>query len=164
MSLTLEIQDARWKKLRGLQALLKQAVAAALREAGADATAGLTIRLTTDAKVKALNRDFRGLDVPTNVLSFPAQIDGYLGDIAIAYGVTAKEARTSRKALDDHAVHLAVHGVLHLLGYDHTSPRQAKVMEPMEVRILKTLNIADPYLPTPLNHIPPRKTRARKVP
>ena len=161
MSLTLEIQDAQWKKLRGLQARLKRAVAAALLKAGADAAAGLTVRLTTDAKVKALNHDFRGQDVATNVLSFPAQVENYLGDIAIAYGVTAKEAKTSGKALGDHAVHLAVHGVLHLLGYDHTTPRKAKVMEPMEVCILKTLHIADPYQPTPIS---PRKTRARKVP
>jgi probable rRNA maturation factor len=156
LSLTLEIQDARWKKLRGLPARLKRAVQAALLAAGADAAADLTLLLTTDGRVKALNRDFRGKDVPTNVLSFPAAVDGYLGDVAIAYGVTAKEARASGKALGDHALHLAVHGVLHLLGYDHTTTRKAKVMEPMESRILKSLAIADPY-ETPLRKNPPCK-------
>ena len=158
MSLTLEIQNARWKKLRGLQPRLKRAVAATLSAAGADAAADLTLLLTTDAKLRALNSDFRGKDAPTNVLSFPADGDSYLGDIAIAYGITAKEARASGKALGDHAVHLTVHGVLHLLGYDHTSSRKAGVMEPMEVRILKTLKLADPYQPAP-----PRKTRPRKA-
>ena len=165
MSLTLEIQDVRWKKLRGLQLRLKRAVTAALLEAGGDATTGLTLLLTTDARVKALNRDFRGKDAPTNVLSFPADTAGYLGDIAIAYGVTAKEARTSGKALSDHAVHLAVHGVLHLLGYDHTTARKAGVMEPMEARILKTQNLVDPYefCQAPPRQTPPHKTRPRKA-
>ena len=156
MSLTLEIQDGRWRKLRGLQLRLKRAVAAALLEAGGDAATDLTLLLTTDARASALNRDFRGKDAPTNVLSFPADVEGYWGDIAIAYGVTAKEARTNGKTLSDHTVHLAVHGVLHLLGYDHTTARKAGVMEPMEVRILKTLNIADPYEPS---QAPTRKTK-----
>ena len=156
MSLTLEIQDARWKQQRGLQLRLKRAVAAALLEAGGDAAADLSLLLTTDGKMKKLNRKFRGKDALTNVLSFPADIEGYLGDIAIAYGVTANEARMSGKALGDHAVHLAVHGVLHLLGYDHTTARKAGVMEPLEARILKTLNIADPYEPS---QAPARKTK-----
>ena len=149
MSLTLEIQDARWKKLRGLPARLKRAVQAALSAVGADEAADLTLLLTSDGRVKTLNLDFRGKDVATNVLSFPAGMEGYLGDVAIAYGVTAREAKASGKAVSDHALHLAVHGVLHLLGYDHTTARQAKVMEPMESRILKSLNIADPYESAP---------------
>jgi len=145
LSLTLEIQDGRWRKLRGLQLRLKRAVAASLSEAGADVAADLTLLLTSDPKVRALNRDFRGKDAPTNVLSFPPATAGYLGDIAIAYGVTAKEAKASGKTLLDHATHLTVHGVLHLLGYDHVTPRKARVMEPLETRILAALNIADPY-------------------
>ena len=69
----------------------------------------------------------------------------YLGDIAIAYGVTVKEAGSAGKSLIDHATHLAVHGVLHLLGFDHGTARQAKIMEPLETKILEVLNIADPY-------------------
>ncbi len=145
MSLTLEIQDARWRKLRGISARLKKAVRAALKQADADETAALTLLLTTDKRVQALNREFRGFDKPTNVLSFPAENEDYIGDIAIAYGVTAKEAKAAGKTLLDHTTHLTVHGVLHLLGYDHVTPRKAKVMEPMETRILASLNIADPY-------------------
>jgi probable rRNA maturation factor len=145
LSLTLEIEDARWRKTRALPARLKQAVRAALVAAGADEAADLTLLLTTDKRVTALNRDFRGKNKSTNVLSFPSGANGYLGDIAIAYGVTSKEAKAEGKKLTDHTVHLAVHGVLHLFGYDHVTARQAKVMEPMETRILATLNIADPY-------------------
>jgi probable rRNA maturation factor len=147
LSLTLEIEDGRWRRTRALPARLKKAVRAALATAGADPKVDLTLLLTTDKRVKALNREFRDKNKPTNVLSFPSAAEGYIGDIAIAYGVTAKEAKAEGKALIDHATHLAVHGVLHLLGYDHISPRLAKVMEPMETRILATLNIADPYEP-----------------
>ena len=145
MSLTLEIENARWRRAHGLSARLKRAVRAALIEAGADETSDLTLLLTTDRRIQNLNHDFRGKDTPTNVLSFPARAQTYLGDIAIAYGVTAKEAKAAGKTLQDHAIHLAVHGVLHLLGYDHVTSRKAKVMEPMETRILATLNISDPY-------------------
>ena len=98
-----------------------------------------------DKQLHALNLSFRGKDEPTNVLSFPSKADLYLGDIAIAYGVTAEEAKAAHKAFADHATHLAIHGILHLLGFDHATARQAKIMEPMEVRILGALGIADPY-------------------
>ena len=145
MSISLVIEDARWRKLRGFQMRLKRAVGEALRQAKAGDDAALTILLTGDAKVKSLNCDFRGKDKATNVLSFPAASEDYLGDVAIAYGVTAREAKASGKAVQDHALHLAVHGVLHLMGFDHVTARQARIMEPLEVRILKTLRIADPY-------------------
>ena len=77
-------------------------------------------------------------------MSFPGS-DDYAGDIAIAYGVTAGEAKATNKTFVDHASHLVVHGVLHLAGYDHERPKDAKVMEPLEVKILKRLGIADPY-------------------
>ncbi len=145
MSITLIIQDARWRKAKGLTPRLKRAVREALQQGGAAPDADLTLLLSTDARVKTLNRSFRDKDKATNVLSFPAGLESYLGDIAIAYGVTAKEARAAGKTLQDHAIHLAVHGVLHLLGFDHTTPRKAKIMEPLEVAILKTQKIADPY-------------------
>ena len=145
MSLTLDIEDVRWRKLRGLPTRLKKAVKAALAAAGADEAADLTILLTTDKRVQVLNHDFRGKDKPTNVLSFPAGSEAYLGDIAIAYGVTAKEAKAEGKTVLDHTTHLTIHGVLHLLGYDHVTARQAKVMEPMETAILASMNISDPY-------------------
>jgi probable rRNA maturation factor len=107
----------------------------------------LTILLTSDERLHALNKAFRGKDKATNVLSFPSGggDDGYLGDIAIAFDVARKEARQSRKPFANHVTHLAVHGVLHLLGYDHETAREAKIMEPLEVSVLKALGIADPY-------------------
>lgn len=150
MSFSIEIQfgDPRWRKVRGLSARLTDAATRALKAGKAPRDASLTILLASDAGVKALNHDFRGKSKPTNVLSFPAPPtadDDYLGDVALAYGVTAKEARAGGKRLIDHATHLVVHGVLHLLGFDHVTPRKANVMEPMETKILARLGIADPY-------------------
>jgi probable rRNA maturation factor len=94
----------------------------------------------------ALNSQFRGKDAPTNVLSFPAaETDGYLGDVAIALGVTSHEAAASGISLEDHTLHLVVHGVLHLLGYDHVRSREARVMERLELTILDGLGIPSPY-------------------
>ncbi len=141
------VEDARWKKPRGLTARLKRAAGEALAQEGFKGQTGLTVLLSNDARLRALNRNFRAKDKPTNVLSFPAaeNKDGYLGDIAIAYGVTAREAKAAGKRFGDHAAHLVVHGVLHLAGYDHELSRDAKKMESLEVKILARLGIADPY-------------------
>jgi probable rRNA maturation factor len=146
-SIDLEVADPRWRKVRGLAARLKAATELALKRGGAPRKAALTILLTGDAQLRSLNHDFRGRNKPTNVLSFPAPENkgGYLGDVALAFGVTEKEARAARKRFADHATHLAVHGVLHLLGFDHVTPRKAREMEPLETRILARLGIADPY-------------------
>ena len=144
--ITLLIQDPKWRSHRGLQARLKTAAEAARK--AARMKGDFTILLTNDKTLRNLNRDFRGKDKVTNVLSFPS--DGvYRGDIAIAYGVTAAEAKAAGKAFADHAIHLAVHGVLHLAGHDHERPRDAKVMERLEVKILARLGIADPYAALP---------------
>ena len=140
---TVIVEDARWKKMRPQ---VKRAALAAYTRANADAARAFTILLTTDKKLRALNADFRAKDKPTNVLSFPSDDPDYLGDIAIAYGVTAREAKIEGKPFADHASHLAVHGVLHLLGFDHERPRDAKLMEPLEVEILAKLKISNPYL------------------
>ena len=145
MSITLLIRDARWRKVQGLGTQIKRAVCEALMQGGASTVAELTVLLTTDRHIQALNRNFRGKDTPTNVLSFPARSELYLGDIAIAYGVTAREAKAEGKSLSDHTLHLAVHGVLHLIGFDHKTESQAGIMEPLETRILGALAIADPY-------------------
>ena len=147
MSITLLILEAKWRKSRGLGARLKRAAAEALARGGAKPDAALTLLLTSDRHLRALNLAFRGMDKPTNVLSFPSSMGekDYLGDVAIAYGVTAKEAKSAGKSLIDHTTHLAVHGVLHLLGFDHLTARQAAIMEPLESKILKVLNVADPY-------------------
>ena len=144
--ITLLVEDPKWRSHRGLLARLDKAAQSARRSARLKG--GFTILLADDKKLRALNQDFRGKDKPTNVLSFPGG-DGYAGDIAIAYGVTVKEAKEAAKSLADHATHLVVHGVLHLAGYDHERPKDAKVMEPLEVKILARLGIADPYGPSP---------------
>ena len=113
--------------------------------------------LGDDGLVRRLNRDFRGKDRPTNVLSFaltegePAPDTGpvMLGDVVLAFDTVAREAREQSKSERDHALHLVVHGVLHLMGYDHGSEAEARVMERMETRVLADLGIADPYLERP---------------
>jgi probable rRNA maturation factor len=150
--ITLVVDDPNWRKLRGLQTRLKQAAQAAAR--AAKLRGDVTILLTSNVRLKSLNRDFRGKDTPTNVLSFLGGDAGYCGDIAIAYGVTKKEATAAGKRLADHAIHLAVHGVLHLAGHDHVRPKDAKLMEPLEVKILGRLGIADPYVPASASKVP----------
>ncbi len=148
-SIDLQFGDPRWRKVRGLSARLTSAATLALRQGGAGRAAALAILLTDDSEVRALNHRFRGKNKNTNVLSFSARADSgdYLGDVALAYGVTQKEARSEGKRFSDHASHLVVHGVLHLLGFDHVRPRDAAVMEPMETDILRKLGIDDPYAP-----------------
>jgi probable rRNA maturation factor len=143
--ITLLIDEPKWKKPATLGTRLKKSAMAALVKAGKRGKTELTILLADDARLKDLNATFRGKKKTTNVLSFPSDEPGYLGDVAIAWGVTAREARKSGKSFSDHACHLAVHGVLHLLGYDHETDRDARKMEPLEVEILEKLGIDDPY-------------------
>ncbi|HUO93770.1 MAG TPA: rRNA maturation RNase YbeY, partial [Rhizomicrobium sp.] len=125
---TVLIEDSQWRRLgRDFPAKLRRAAHDVFKATGAEA-GNLTILLTDDAKLEALNTQFRGKEKPTNVLSFPAGEGDYLGDIAVAYGVAAREAQDAGKSIHDHALHLAVHGVLHLLGYDHESAREARIM------------------------------------
>lgn len=128
----------------------------------ADAVAAIeiSVRLTTDDEVRTLNRDYRHKDKPTNVLSFPMvqpdlletisenSDDGevLLGDIVLAHGVCVAEAAERGIAVEDHATHLIVHGVLHLLGYDHIDDREAEHMEAIERDAMADLGLADPYL------------------
>jgi probable rRNA maturation factor len=145
-AITLLIENPDWRSHRGLQARLKQAAEAARR--AAKLKGGFSILLADDRTLRGLNRDFRGIDKATNVLSFPAAPvvpGGHAGDIAIAYGVTRREAKAAGKSFADHAMHLAVHGVLHLAGHDHIRPKDAKAMEALEVKILARFGIADPY-------------------
>ena len=132
-----------------VDSMLRRAIAAA---APADvANAELSIVLTDDAAIRELNRQWRGRNEATNVLSFPAvkAADGtaprLLGDIVIAYETTAREAESEGKLFPHHLAHLAVHGFLHLLGYDHESDVEAEEMERLEREILARLDIADPY-------------------
>ena len=118
--------------------------------------AELAVMLTDDAGIRTLNLNWRGIDKPTNVLSFPAlQPTGpgapedaprMLGDIAIAYQTARSEADDEQKPFDHHLSHLAVHGFLHLIGYDHEKDDDAEAMESLETEILAQLGIPDPYL------------------
>ena len=125
-----------------------------------EALVEISVRLTTDDEVHALNKQYRGKDKPTNVLSFPMvqpdlldtvsqnSDDGelLLGDIVLAYGVCAAEAAERGISTADHATHLLVHGTLHLLGYDHMTDDEAESMEEIERQALSSLGIPDPYL------------------
>ena len=110
----------------------------------------VAVMLTDDATIQQLNAQWRGMDKPTNVLSFPAGDvaavqDSHLGDIAIAYETVAREAEAEDKTFSDHLAHLAIHGYLHLIGFDHETDDEAFRMESLETRILSSLAIANPY-------------------
>jgi probable rRNA maturation factor len=142
------VEDRAWRAAEPrAAALAKAAAAAALAREGARAGAGLSILLTDDPRMQALNARFRAKDAPTNVLSFPAAAPSVetLGDIALAFGVCAREAAEQGKTLADHLQHLTTHGVLHLMGYDHVADAEAEVMEAQERAILAGLGVADPY-------------------
>ena len=122
----------------------RQAAVAAL---GPRRERGLAILLTDDEQVRGLNARFRGRDAPTNVLSFAAADTalGHLGDIALALGVCRSEADAQAKPLADHLRHIVIHGVLHLLGYDHQDDDQAAIMEGLECQLLAGMGVVDPY-------------------
>lgn len=149
-------------------AALEGAAIKGLAKKGAAAAREVSVILTGDADIRALNLRWRGKDKTTNVLAFPGATSGatsgvksktaapvLLGDVVLALGALLAESATQSKPPREHMAHLVVHGVLHLLGFDHIRSRDAKAMEVREAAILKTLGIADPYLA--------RKDRARKV-
>ncbi len=119
-------------------------IEAALR-AAKKRVAQLNIRVMCAEEARALNRDFRGRDYATNVLSFPGDAP-FLGDIAICSEVVVREAIEQGKAAQDHYAHLTIHGVLHLLGYDHENETDAQAMESLEAKALARMGIANPYL------------------
>jgi probable rRNA maturation factor len=153
------VEDAAWTgALPDPESLAADAADAALAEgvrppregdpeAVEAADAGLVVLLTDDATVRDLNARFRGKDSATNVLAFPAPSnpERHLGDVALAYGVCAREAAEQGKPLGRHLQHLVVHGVLHLLGYDHMSDDEAEAMEGLERIVLAGLGAPDPY-------------------
>jgi len=125
-------------------------VEAALRGAKRRKSVELAIRIVGADEGRALNRDYRGKDYATNVLSFPVELPPgialpLIGDLAICAPVVQREAVEQGKAARDHWAHLTIHGVLHLLGHDHVDERDAAVMEALEAGILASLGIADPY-------------------
>ena len=140
---------AGWKAARpDVAKLARQAARAGLRAAGwqpGPAGAELSLMLTDDAEVRQLNARWRGKDKPTNVLSFPGGDPVLLGDVVLALETVKREAAEQGKRFGDHLSHLVVHGVLHLIGYDHVKTRDAAAMEALERRVLAGLGIADPY-------------------
>jgi probable rRNA maturation factor len=151
MILSFEVEHDGWNDLAGLEPLAARAVRETLKEG--DKGGEILVLLTSDKEVRALNKLWRGLDKPTNVLSFPFPADAPvppgearpLGDIALAFETVCTEAIDQKKPPRDHALHLIVHGLLHLLGHDHEEEGEAEAMEALEREILSKLDIKDPY-------------------
>lgn len=165
ITVDVQIEQTDWNTLPEITSRVKEAVKSALQGASVRSSCEVCVLLTSDYEVQTLNKDFRGKDKPTNVLSFPAlesnEIDNlletslhddpdYLGDVALAYGTVIKEAKEQGKSPINHLTHLVIHGTLHLIGYDHEDPKDADKMEALEASILKsTFNIDNPYNTTP---------------
>lgn len=153
-AIDVEIADIRWHRpeLDPLEDLVTRAVEAALDGADRRGPVEIGVRLTDDAEIQTLNRDWRGQDRPTNVLSFALDEDAPsgapvtpLGDVVVAFETCLREAEAEAKPLANHLCHLVVHGTLHLLSYDHDVAEDAELMESLERRVLAGLGIPDPY-------------------
>lgn len=141
------VQAESWAKADGVEALCRSAIEAGLARVEAPRAGAVVVLFADDATVQSLNARYRGKDKPTNVLSFPApEREGYPGDVALAFETCAREAQAAGRALAHHAAHLALHGVLHLNGYDHQEEDEASAMEALETAALAEVGIADPYL------------------
>ena len=143
------VEDPRWHAaVPRVARLAQEAAEAALAEAGGGAgpVGGMvTVLLTDDREIKRLNSLHRGKNKPTNVLSFPAEMPGLLGDIAVALGVVRREARAAGRPMHAHLAHLVAHGALHLAGYDHLHAGEARRMERAEARIMRRLALPNPW-------------------
>ncbi len=145
--------EPRWRRALPTRKLAREAVAAATEEAAVKLARGaeMTIHLVNDAGIRELNKQWRGKDAATNVLSFPAApaerlaSARLLGDVFVALETLTQEAAAEGKPLADHFRHLVAHGFLHLLGFDHESVAEAEAMERIETRALARLGVADPY-------------------
>jgi probable rRNA maturation factor len=150
VSLEIMIEASVWRRHADAEITVRRAIGAASQRSR---TGGeVCVLLTDDSAICQLNRTWRGIDKPTNVLSFPASSAGgspdaaMLGDIVIAYETTEREALDEGKPFLHHLSHLAVHGFLHLIGYDHEQDGQAEEMEQRETEILAQLGVPNPYL------------------
>lgn len=153
LSIDLRIADPRWEVLGDVEALAAHVLglASARMKSGGE----MAVLLTDDAEMHALNQQWRGIDKPTDVLSFPSEspeIPGqpqYLGDVAVGYETALRDAEAMQRPFEGHISHLLVHGFLHLLGYDHIEAADATIMEPLEAEILAGLGWPDPYATGP---------------
>lgn len=153
MKLSIDIDDPSWLAIDNLEGQAQRIADHCARAVSfGSGPVEATILFSDDETVGELNRTWRGKHGPTNVLSFPSAQDfaepdapRHVGDIALAFGVVAREAKEQEKTLAAHASHLLVHGLLHLAGFDHMSDAEAETMEAREVEILQALGIADPY-------------------
>jgi probable rRNA maturation factor len=150
LTIDILVQSPLWQREPEAESTVTRAISAA---ASRLSTSGgeVAIVLTDDSAIRTLNRDWRGFDKPTNVLSFPASRSSgtepaMLGDIVIAYETLERECRAENKQFLHHLAHLAVHGFLHLMGYDHQTDSEADDMERIEISILSRLQVPDPYL------------------
>lgn len=157
--LDLQIQDSRWRNIPRLCAKMEKAATITLAHLPKRLTFPVTVNvlLTNDKAVRKLNADFRGMDKPTNVLSFPqfepSQLPKKgkdkgvkdLGDIVLGYQYVVAEVKKDHKILINHIIHLLIHGLLHLFGYDHLSDKEAEPMERLEKKIMAKLMLPDPY-------------------
>jgi probable rRNA maturation factor len=152
-SLDIRMQSRKWREVGDLRPRVTAAVGAALALAPVKPSPGaeLSLLLTDDKRIRIVNRDWRGFDKATNVLSFPAAPPNRiaqspaLGDVVLAYETVAREAEAEGKPIADHLSHLVIHGLLHLLGQDHETDADADRMEALEIAALARLGIADPY-------------------
>ena len=153
VSLDISVPSSLWRGLPRARAIARETIAAAAAESGeiASDAAVVSLYLADDSALRALNSRWRGIDKPTNVLSFPSATAGglgdatMLGDIALAYETLAREAENLGVPLADHYRHLVAHGFLHLIGYDHETDAEAERMEALETKILARLGAAGPY-------------------
>ncbi len=149
ISLDIAAEAAGWQTLSGTEEAIRRALQAASDDFG-HPDAGFSVLLTGDTEMRALNFQWRKMDKPTNVLSFPASgaaqdDEKFFGDIALAYETVMREAQEENKKPLHHISHLAVHGALHLFGLDHQNDEEAETMEARERKILSTLGVPDPY-------------------
>jgi probable rRNA maturation factor len=158
VSLDVSVPSSLWRRLPRARMIARETIAAAAESGGPSEGGEVGLCLADDAALQALNLRWRGLDKPTNVLSFPAAIDAvvdrvgrarrarrHVGDIALAYETLAREAEDLGVPLVDHYRHLLAHGFLHLIGYDHETDAEAERMEALETRILTRFGVGDPY-------------------
>jgi probable rRNA maturation factor len=155
-TIDIAVESPLWTPMSGIARLVERAVMATLSDVQIKlrAEVELSVLLCDDSRIRTLNREWRSIDEPTNVLAFPAvaaqqlSTAEMLGDIVLAFETIEREAQRDDQPFEDHVGHLVVHGLLHLLGHDHVTRAEAERMEAIERRVLHALNIADPYRET----------------